>query len=249
MEITCPDGSSRTCNAACPEDECHDNSKKVCGNSFAQTVGQKKKFKCLDGSVRVCDAGTEGCGRIEICKKTVGYEIEITCRDGVSAYCQAGTKHCKDNDWLTCAKKPQAQGLAQTEHIPIHLLGDKTPITCADGSVRVCNAGTEGCYKDGSICDEHFGYEIEIKCEDNTTRYCQVGTLHCTDNDAVTCAKKPESNGFAQTMDGEKTAITCADGSVRVCSAGTNGCTKSGSVCDPNKVGYETQISCPDGSK
>jgi hypothetical protein len=147
----------------------------------------------------------------------VGYEKEITCRDGSARYCNAGTQHCYNNDEVMCAKKEQGNGFAQK-----HILGGKTTVTCdEDDSVRVCSAGTQGCYDNGDICDEAFGYETQITCKDGTKRFCAAGTRHCTDNDAKTCSQKPNMNGFAQTMYGEKVAVKCQDGSVRACNSGT----------------------------
>ena len=75
--------------------------------------------------------------------------------------------------------------------------GEKTHFTCEDGSIRFCNSGTEGCYKE-AICELDGGYTIEITCPDSTHRYCQAGTQHCADDDEETCANKPDTNGLAQ---------------------------------------------------
>ena len=50
---------------------------------------------------------------------------------------------------------------------------------------------------------------------------------------------------------GGKVAVTCSeDDSIRVCHGGTYGCWDDGEdVCDQELTGYETQISCKDGSK
>ena len=146
--ISCSDGSSATCNAGTRD--CYSGSDLYCPlvysglgencEGFNESTGLP--FPSCDGGLECMEDGDGSSipGANYRCVEElievidiVGAPTEIICDHGPNAFCSPHPD-CYDNSPVYCDQP---------------IVGGLTTITCEDGSVVECNAGTADCY-DGS---------------------------------------------------------------------------------------------------